>query len=91
MNKLLKSKGVAAGLLILVIILLVATFSIRMSIGWWAFSDIFFAFMAAFCHLMSQWLGQINQRVGSKLDRVAFVCFILFVVALIVEYIIYAL
>ncbi|MDE5774455.1 MAG: hypothetical protein K2H86_08375 [Muribaculaceae bacterium] len=88
MNKLLKSKGIAATVLVIVVIALIYTFSSRMSLGWWTFADIFFAFMCAFTHLMSLVLGSINERVGEKLDSVAFILFVLFVISLIVEIIV---
>ncbi len=88
MKKIFQSKGIAATLLVLIIIALAYTFSSRISFGWWTFADIFFAFMCAFIHLVSLFLGPINERVGRKLDTAAVVLFVLFVISLIVEIII---
>lgn len=89
MDKILKSKGAAWGALILVIFILIATFSFRRAFDWWAFIDIFFAFMAAFAHAMSVTISKINQYVGRKLDLIALVLFALAVVAFIVEFILF--
>ncbi|MDE5552549.1 MAG: hypothetical protein K2M03_02895 [Muribaculaceae bacterium] len=88
MKRLFQSKGIAATILLLIIIALIYTFAHRFSLGWWTFCDIFFAFMCAFSHLMSLCLSPINERVGSKLESVALVLFVLFVIALVVELII---
>lgn len=91
MNKILKSKVAAWCAFAIVIAVLVATYSLRITLGlkieWWAFTDIFFAFMAAFCHVMAVTLGGINPPAGRKLDMIALVMLILAVIALIGEYI----
>lgn len=70
---------------VLVTILIIITFSLRQH--WWEFSDIFFIFMAAFCHAMAVTLGSINRVVGIKLDKCACYALCLGVIAFIGEFI----
>lgn len=76
-------------LLIIVIILLGATFRWRREMAWWAFSDIFFLFMMAFSRLMSLTVRKINTRVASKLNTCSLVFLMLAIIALIAEGIAY--
>lgn len=83
--KLLESKMAALGGVILVVIVIVLTFGLRPA--WWAFIDLFFLFMMAFSHLAAVFLGSYNRRAGKKLDRVAAVCGVLWILALIGEFV----
>lgn len=53
---------------------------------WWSYADLFFAFMMAFCYLLSVYLAKIP-RVSAQLSICAFVFLGLMVLALIGEYI----
>lgn len=86
MNKTLKSKTAAWAVFVLVVILVVATYSLRSA--WWTFTDIFFIFMAAFSHLIAVNINKFNPYASRRLDLVALVFFILFIVALIGEYVV---
>ena len=85
MNKLLESRAAAWTALILVIILIIVTF--RMRSVWWSFIDLFFVFMMVFSHLAALYLKRMSPQAGRTLDRVAFVCALLTVVAFVGEYI----
>ncbi|MCM1377663.1 MAG: hypothetical protein NC097_00235 [Clostridium sp.] len=85
MNNLLKSKIAAGILLILVIAAICLTFSMRQA--WWCFIDIFFAFMMAFCHLLSLTMQRMSPIACVKLDKGALVFGILAVLSFIGEYI----
>lgn len=85
MKGLLKSKAAALAALIIVIIVIVATFQLRA--GWWCFFDIFFAFMMVFSHLAALFLGNFSPQAGKILDKTAFVCLVLAIVAFIAEFI----
>ena len=74
MNRLIQSKATAWGAFLLIVIMLVLTFSLRSV--WWAFFDVFFLFMMVFSPLAS-----------GKLDAAAFVFGILGILSLIGEYI----
>lgn len=82
-----KSTGLAWGGVLLVVIILVSTFTFRPV--WWAFIDIFFFFLAAFCHAVACTFSRMNPPASSRLDKLALVCGILAVVAMIVEYVLY--
>lgn len=79
----------ATAAFVLVLIVLVMTFAMRQV--WWTFFDIFFAFMAAFSHLMSVMLVGINRTVSRKLDFCALVFVALAVAAFIAQFIAYQL
>lgn len=83
----LKSKFWAWCAFVLIIAVMIFTFSMRPV--WWCFADIFFAFMMVFCHLMALYLGRFNRFVADRLDLVALVCGILTVVALIIEFVLF--
>ncbi len=85
MNKLLRSKGIAWLAFAIIIIVLVVTFSYRTV--WWAFIDIFFAFMTVFCHVIALTIEKLNPYASKKLDIIAFYLLILTVLALIGEFI----
>lgn len=85
MNKLLKSKIAAWLAFALVILILCLTFRVRLA--WWAFFDVFFLFMASFCHLAAVMLSAINGVVSRKLDKCAFWALVLAVIAFIGEWV----
>ena len=85
MKKILRSKLTAWIAFAVVIVLLVVTFQIRTV--WWAFIDIFFAFMAAFVNLVSVTVEKINPIVSRKLNFWTLVFCILFILAFIGEWI----
>lgn len=87
MNKLLKSKLATVILLALIVLLIVFTFRLRTA--WWMFCDIFFLFMMAFSHMMALSVQKISIPSAKKLDSAAMIFGILFVVALIAEFIIW--
>ncbi|MCM1152624.1 MAG: hypothetical protein NC328_03080 [Muribaculum sp.] len=84
---LMKSKVAAWAAIILIIIVVGLTFAMRPV--WWCFFDIFFAFMMCFCHLLALNMEKISAIACVKLDRAALVFGILFILALIAEYIAY--
>lgn len=83
--KILKTKWAAWAAFILVLVLLVGTFSLRTA--WWAFIDIFFAFMAAFTNLLAVTVSKMNPYVSKKLYFWAFIFCVLWVLSLIGEWI----
>ncbi len=89
MKNLLKNKLLSWVALILAIIYLVVTFSWKASLGWWAFCDGFFVFMAIFVHLCALYLSGLNPYASKKLDLFAFVSFILFILSFIIEWVIF--
>lgn len=80
----LKSKVLAWIALVLVVLLIGFTFSMRPV--WWAFADLFFAFMMVFSHLLAIYLGKINTYIGRRLDFFALIFGILTIIAFVVEY-----
>lgn len=83
--KIFKTKWAAWAAFILVLVLLVGTFNLRTV--WWAFIDIFFAFMAAFTNLLAVTVNRLNPYVSNKLYLWAFIFCILWVLSLIGEWI----
>lgn len=84
MSKVLQSKATAWGAFLLIVIMLVLTFSLRWA--WWAFFDLFFFFMMVFCHLVAVYIQSYSRMASSKLEIAAFVCGILGILSLIGEY-----
>lgn len=84
MNNALKSKVLAWVALILIIAILCISFTQRGV--WWAYIDIFFAFMMCFIHLMAVYLGKKLPAVGRQLDFAAFICGCLAILAFAIEY-----
>lgn len=76
--------------LILAIAIIAITFDFRRKLGWWAFADCFALFMTVFTWLMSLVVGKMIPHSGRVLARIALVFGVLFVLALVVEYIIYS-
>ncbi|MDE6812162.1 MAG: hypothetical protein K2J15_07430 [Muribaculaceae bacterium] len=85
MSKILNSKLTAWLAFGLVIILLVLTYAMRTV--WWAFIDVFFAFMASFVNLVSVTVRKINPVVSGKLNTWTLIFCVLFVLAFVGEWI----
>lgn len=85
MGSVLSSKSIAWFAFLLIIIVLIFTFSIRPS--WWAFIDIFFGFMMVFCHIVAVYSRGKMPAVGRQMDTIAAYCGILAVLAFIGEFI----
>lgn len=75
--------------LIVAIIYIAITFRLRKELGWWAFIDCFALFMTVFTWLMALLIGQMIPHSGKILAKIALVFGILFILALIGEYIVY--
>ena len=73
--------------LFLVILLIIFTFSLRPA--WWCFFDLFFFFMAAFCQLMSLYVKRFSIYSGKMLQTIAAVCFVLAIISLIGEFVVF--
>lgn len=84
----MKSAPMAWAAMLLIAIVLVCTFQLRTE--WWAFIDIFFFFMMAFCHAVACTVARMGAAISRRLDTVALVCGILGVIAFIVEWALYA-
>lgn len=84
MKNVLKSELFAWMALVVVIAVLCVTFSMRTV--WWAYIDIFCAFMMVFIHLMAVYLGKKLPGVGNQLDTVAFIFGALMIVSFAVEW-----
>lgn len=85
MKKVLNSRLAAIAALIIVIAVLIATFSIRTE--WWCFIDIFFAFMMTFCHLLAIMIEKMSKAASTKMELIALIFGILTILAIIGEYI----
>ena len=85
MQKLLQSKIAAWFALIIIILVIIFTFSLRAV--WWAFFDEFFAFMAVFCQLTAVYSFTKLPFVAKKLQIIAAWCLGLAILSFIVEYI----
>ena len=78
-----KAKICAWGALIIVIVVMALTFSMR--VAWWAFADVFFAFLMTFLHLLAVYFYKLK-GISRQLDMAALVCGVLMIVSLIVEF-----
>ena len=87
MTKILQSKLAAWLAMAIVIIVIAVTFKFRPA--WWAFFDLFFAFMMVFCQLAALYLGPLNLYVKKRMQQSAAVCGILMILSFIAEYIVY--
>ena len=76
--------------LVVSIVYIAVTFRFRKELGWWAFADCFALFMAVFTWLMSLLISRMIPHSGSVLSKMALVFSILFVIALVGEYIAYS-
>lgn len=85
MGNILQSKIVAWFAMIIVVMAIIFTFSLRPV--WWAFFDEFFAFMMVFCQLVAVYTYPKMPYVAKKLQVIAGWCLILAVLSFIVEYI----
>lgn len=83
MRNLLKTKAAAWGGLVLILVWLVYLAFVQMP--WWNFISVFFAFMMVFCHLAALYLNNTSNAASRKLDLIALIMGILFIVAIIVE------
>lgn len=83
MSQLLKSKIATIIVLLIVVAAIALTFNLRTA--WWSFIDIFCAFMMVFCHLFALLLYKMSPHACRKLDFIALVFGILFVISFIVE------
>lgn len=84
MTPVLRSKTVAWCGFLLVVALLLLTYSMRPV--WWSYCDIFFLFMMAFSHAMAIMLCKVSEAAARKLDAVALVCGVLAIIAFFAEY-----
>lgn len=75
----------AWGGLLIALIVLVCTFRLRTV--WWEFFDVFFMFMATFINVVAVSVARINPIVSKKLNTCTLVFVILWVVALIGEWV----
>lgn len=81
----LHSKITAWAALFLVVLIIALTFSMRPV--WWAYTDLFFMFMAAFCNTVAQYLRSLSAASAHKLETCAMIFGILTAIAIIGEYI----
>lgn len=87
------TKKIMLALLALVvsIVYIAVTFRFRRELGWWAYADCFALFMAVFTWIMSLLVSRMIPHSGILLSRIALIFGILFVIALVGEYIVYSL
>lgn len=76
--------------IIVAIAIIAITFDFRRQLGWWAFADAFALFMTVFAWMMSILISRIIPHSGQMLKKAAVVFAILFVVALLGEFIAYS-
>ena len=76
--------------LVVSIVYIAVTFRFRKELGWLAFADCFALFMAVFTWLMSLLISRMIPHSGCVLSKMALVFSILFVIALVGEYIAYS-
>lgn len=81
--KILASKSAAWIAFVIIIAVFVATFRLRAV--WWAYFDIFFAFMMVFCHVIALTIARYNRFASSKLEKIAGVMGILAILAILAE------
>lgn len=87
MGNIVKSRWGAWGAFAIVIAVMIITFSMRGE--WWTFIDIFFAFLMVFFHLIAVYFNKIP-AISKQLDLWALIFGVLTVLAIIGEYIAYA-
>lgn len=71
--------------MVLVILVIIITFGMRQA--WWAYSDIFFAFMMVFCQLVAVYIEKFNSHAFRTLQMCALIFGALMILALIGEFI----
>lgn len=76
--------------LIVSVVYIAVTFRLRRELGWWAYADCFALFMAVFTWLMSLVISRMIPYSGKLLATIALVFGIIFVIALVAEYIAYS-
>ncbi len=76
--------------LIVSIVYIAVTFHLRKELGWWVFADCFALFMTVFTWMMSLLITRMIPHSGMVLSKIALLFGILFVIALVVEYIVYS-
>lgn len=86
--KILSSK--TAAWLAFVLILTVIVFTFKLRTVWWAYFDIFFAFMMVFCHVIALVIAKNNRFASSKLEKIAFVMGVLTVISLAGEAVVFS-
>ena len=74
---------------IITIVYIAVTFRYRKEFGWWAYIDCFALFMSVFTWLMSLLIGKMIPYSGKLLAKIALVFGILFILAVIGEYVAY--
>ena len=86
MKKVMQSKTMAWAAMILVAALVVILFI--MHTPWWGFIAVFFVFMSVFSHLAALYIRRMSPAAANTLENVAFICILLGVAGIIVEYIV---
>lgn len=87
MKSILDSRWMAWGAILITVAVLVISFDV--SREWWAYLDVFFAFMMCFVHLLAVYMRKVP-RMSRQLDLCALVFGILTIIAIIGIYIAYA-
>lgn len=82
-RKLLTSKLWAMIYLLIVVVIIIATFKMRTQ--WWCYFDIFFAFMTAFCHFIATLFAKLIPAEAIRLEKIALGMAVAMVVSLIGE------
>ncbi len=85
----LKSRLLSGIGLILVVILICTTYSLRSE--WWQFIDILFLFLGVFMHFMALAQPKALYKAAHKLEQVAGISILIGVIAFLVELVIYLL
>lgn len=84
-TKILKSKTAAWCAFLLILLVIILTFPLRNI--WWAYFDIFFAFMMVFIHVIALTIEKYNVPAYSKLEKISLIMGILTILSLIGEWI----
>ncbi len=87
MDKILKSSAVAWLAVLVVMILLVSTFSLRGE--WWQFFDIFFLFMMAFSHAIATFIARFSKYAAKRLNTIAVIMAVLALIAIVLQWIVF--
>ena len=83
LKKILGNTLISVILVVLSVVYIIATF--RMRTEWGMTFDMFFAFMAAFCHLMATLFTKMIPAESKRMDRIALAMFIIAVVSGVAE------
>lgn len=84
-TKILKSKTTAWCAFLLILLVIILTYPLRCV--WWAYFDIFFAFMMVFMHVIALTIEKYNVLASSKLEKISLIMGIMTVLSLIGEWI----